>query len=123
MFHPLFRSVAVSVAVQGGCERGVLIMCPEGDVDRAGAKECVAQLRHLMTGRPSPSVVVIDLGEVRFLGVSGVDILLGWAADAAEHGISIQFLLPARLKRVMMRIGVSGKFVRFAPTRKILGGS
>lgn len=95
----------------------VLVLCPEGDLDRAGAGACVAQLRDAVAGQPSVSVVVIDLEEICFLGVSGIHALLGFAAESAERCISTQFLLPARLKRIMMRIGLSSEFARFAPTR------
>jgi len=107
--------IAVTVTI-GQLDRqrhGALILYLEGELDLAGAEVCAVHFRDALAALLPPSLIVIDLAGVRFLGVAGLRVLFTFAAEAAAQGIHTRFLLPARLKRIMLRVGVAAELARF----------
>ena len=113
MFHLSHSAVTVTIGQLDGQRHDALILYLEGELDRVGADVCAVQLRDALAATLPPRLVVLDLAGVRFLGVAGLCFLLAFAAEVAGQGIHTRFLLPARLKRIMLRVGLAAELARF----------
>jgi len=84
-----------------------VVVTVEGELDLATKATLASQLRQTLNALPPSCAVVIDLDGVGFLGVPGIRTLLEFATEVAERGICARFRFPARLKRIMIRVGLA----------------
>jgi anti-anti-sigma factor len=100
------------VTVKGLADSGlttatVVVVTVEGELDLATEATLATQLRETLNVLPPSCAVVLDLAGVGFLGVPGIRGLLAFAVELGERGMCARFLFPARLKRIMIRVGLA----------------
>jgi anti-anti-sigma factor len=122
------------VTVKACADRGltgaaVVVVTVEGELDLATEAAFARQLRETLNALPPSCAVVIDLAGVGFLGVPGIRTLLAFATEVAERGICARFRFPARLKRIMIRVGLAHELAHLsrveatgAPRRSVPDG-
>jgi len=104
--------VAVEACADRGLTGAAVVVTVEGELDLAAEATFARQLRETLNAVPPSCVVVIDLAGVSFLGVPGIRTLLAFATEVAERGMCARFRFPARLKRIMIRVGLAHELAR-----------
>jgi anti-anti-sigma factor len=83
----------------------IRVLCARGELDSLTASNLQDDLRHELVGRPA--VLAVDLSEVTFLGVAGLDVLQGIQQEAAKSGTALVFTGSARpgVARLLALVG------------------
>jgi anti-sigma B factor antagonist len=98
----------------------------EGELDLATAPLAGEQWAKLMAGRQAgQDVAVIDLSRVRFLGSSGLAMLLGFAEDAGRNGMRLRLFTAGAhaVHRPLQTVGLLDRFALYDDLDQALGGS
>ncbi len=102
---------------------GVPVLQPAGEVDIAA----VTRLRPswvALVDATRPELVIVDLGQVTFMDVAGLGLLLALRNRQQRHGGRVHLRsVPAPVTRLLRLTGLSGAFpVEPAPRPRAAGG-
>lgn len=70
--------------------RDVVVVTVSGEVDALTAPRLAELVQHRLLARPS--LLVVDLSAVAFLGVAGLGVLLRFAAEATARGVELRIV-------------------------------